>query len=379
MTSVLFLIPTLDRGGAENVLVDLANHIDQNKFQITVQTLFDQNSQKKRLRKGIEYKTFLYHQFHGNSRLFSLIPAQILYRLIVKKKYDIVVSYLEGPTTHILSGCPYSDTKSVAWVHVEMSNERQLSVGFKSLSDALKGYETFDRIVFVAKTVQDSFRRISGHNFRSELVLYNTINSKRIKEKAQERLTERVFSDKEFNIISVGRIIEAKGYDRLARVQRKLKALGYKTHVFILGTGKEQKELENYTIANGISESFTFLGFQKNPYKYVSAADLFVCSSRREGFSTAVTEALILGVPVVSTNCSGACELLGENNEYGIVTDNDEESLYQGIKELLDDSDLLSHYRKQAKTRGNRFSTKITVGAVENMLTELERNNNGEY
>ena len=108
MISILFLIPTLDRGGAENVLVDLVNHMDQTRFRITVQTLFDKDSQKDRLKKGIEYRTFLYHQFHGNSRLMARIPAEILYRAIVKKHYDVVVSYLEGPTTHILSGCPFS-------------------------------------------------------------------------------------------------------------------------------------------------------------------------------------------------------------------------------------------------------------------------------
>lgn len=59
---------------------------------------------------------------------------------------------------------------------------------------------------------------------------------------------------------------------------------------------------------------------------------MYVCSSRREGFSTAVTEALIVGTPVVSTNCSGAYELLGKNNEYGIVTENNEDALYEGIK-----------------------------------------------
>ena len=91
MISVLFLIPTLDRGGAENVLVDLVNHMDQSKFQITVQTLFDKDSQKDRLREGIEYRSFLYHQFHGNSRLFARIPAGLLYRLIVRKRYDVVV------------------------------------------------------------------------------------------------------------------------------------------------------------------------------------------------------------------------------------------------------------------------------------------------
>lgn len=63
---------------------------------------------------------------------------------------------------------------------------------------------------------------------------------------------------------------------------------------------------------NNLTDTFTFLGYRDNPYKYVKKADLYVCSSRREGFSTAVTEALIVGTPVVSTNCSGAYELLGK-------------------------------------------------------------------
>lgn len=373
MISVLFLIPTLDRGGAENVLVDLVNNMDQSKFQITVQTLFDKDSQKDKLRSGIEYRSFMYKQFHGNSRLQALLPARLLYRLIVGKRYDIVVSYLEGPTTHILSGCPYPDSKRVAWVHVEMNTERQLSVGFKSMSDSLKAYQAFDRVVFVAKTVQESFQRAAGESFPNAVVLYNTIDSETILKKSLAKTMKESYSDKERNIISVGRIINAKGFDRLAAVQKRLKSSGYRTHVYILGTGKEREELESYLSENGIADTFSFLGFQDNPYQYVAYADLFVCSSRREGFSTAVTEALVLGVPVVSTNCSGAYELLGENNEYGIVTENSEEALYQGIKRLLDNPELLEHYRKQAEVRGQSFKTENTVRAVEKMLVELER------
>ena len=371
MTSVLFLIPTLDRGGAENVLVDLVNHMDQSKFQITVQTLFDQEAQKDRLRDGIEYKTFMYHQFHGNSRLFSLIPARLLYRFIVREHYDVVVSYLEGPTTHIVSGCPYKDSKTVAWIHVEMRTAKQASVGFASLKKALKQYHKFDRIVFVAKTVQESFCKITEANFENGIVLYNTVDSDKIVEKSLEKSIQTEFSKDEFNIISVGRIIEAKGFDRLAHLQKRLRSEGYKTHVYILGAGKDQESLEAYIAENNISASFTFLGFQSNPYQYISAADLFVCSSRREGFSTAVTEALVLGIPVVSTNCSGAYELLGENNEYGIVTENSEEALYQGVKKMLDDPALLEYYRSQAVIKGRKFSTEETVGAVENMLLSL--------
>ena len=371
MTSVLFLIPTLDRGGAENVLVDLVNHMDQSKFRITVQTLFDKDAQKDRLRDGIEYKTFMYHQFHGNSRLFSLIPSRLLYRLIVRERYDVIISYLEGPTTHIISGCPFPDSKKVAWVHVEMRKAKQASVGFASLKKALRQYHKFDKIVFVAKTVQESFCKVTESSFENGIVLYNTVDSDNILEKSLDNNLQMIFSKDEFNIISVGRVIQAKGFDRLAHIQKQLRSEGYKTHVYILGTGKDQEELENYIAESNISDSFTLLGFQSNPYKYISAADLFVCSSRREGFSTAVTEALVLGIPVVSTNCSGAYELLGENNEYGLVTENNEEALYQGIKKMLDDSALLEHYQNQAAKRGRCFSTEETVRAVEDMLLSL--------
>ena len=371
MISVLFLIPTLDRGGAENVLVDLVNHMDQSKFQITVQTLFDQNSQKDRLKEGIRYKSFLYHQFHGNSRLMAWIPAKLLYRLIVKERYDVVVSYLEGPTTHIIAGCPYPDTKRAAWVHVEMKTERQARAGFRSLRTACRTYRKLDKVVFVAKTVQEAFEKAIQYKFDNAVVLYNTVDSEMILEKSKEALADIQFSEDEFNIISVGRIIDAKGFDRLAGVQKMLKDIGYKTHVYILGAGQDREKIEDYTERNKISDSFTFLGFQDNPYKYVSKADLFVCSSRREGFSTAVTEALILGIPVVSTNCSGAYELLGENNEYGIVTDNNLDALFQGVKHIIDIPDIYEHLKKQTAKRRSMFSIDSTIEAVGKMLESL--------
>lgn len=373
MISVLFLIPTLDRGGAENVLVDLVNHMDQSKFQITVQTLFDQNSQKDILRPGIEYRTFLYHQFHGNSRLQALLPAGLLYRIIVGKHYDIVVSYLEGPTAHILSGCPYKDAKKVAWFHSALTKVRGFQAGFVSVTQAIRAYQGYNMIAFVAQTVKEAIEKTAGIQFDHSCILYNTVNSDNILAKARASIQNPVFSDEEFNIVSTGKIAFVKGYDRLAHVQKKLFDAGYKTHVYILGSGPDQKKIESYLQENNLSDHFTFLGFQDNPYRFVSKADLFLCSSRREGFSTAVTEALILGVPVVSTNCSGAYELLGEKNEYGVVTENSEEALYEGIKRLLDDPALLAHYKNQAQERGKLFSTEKTVKAVEEMLLGLNK------
>ena len=98
---------------------------------------------------------------------------------------------------------------------------------------------------------------------------------------------------------------------------------------------------------------------------------MFICPSFAEGFSTAAAEALIVGIPVCTTEVSGMKELLGEKNEYGLVVENSENGLYQGIKELLGDHEKLGYYRKQAEIRGNAFKDERTVKAVEKMIEGL--------
>ena len=146
---------------------------------------------------------------------------------------------------------------------------------------------------------------------------------------------------------------------------------GYPIRLDILGEGAQRQELEAFLSENKLADSVVLLGYQTNPYKYVSKCDLFICASFAEGFSTAATEALIVGTPVCTVEVSGMKEMLGENNEWGIITENDEEALYQGIKKLLDDPALLTHYKEKAAQRGKDFSTEETVKAVEKMLLEL--------
>ena len=113
------------------------------------------------------------------------------------------------------------------------------------------------------------------------------------------------------------------------------------------------------------------MGYKDNPYKYIKNSDLFVCASIAEGFSTAATEALILGVPVCTVEVSGMREMLGENDEYGIVTENNEDALYEGVKKMLTTPDLLEEYAQRALERGKYFSTEKTTKAVEEMLLSI--------
>ena len=366
MKKVLFFIHNLGPGGAEKVLVNLANYMDQSKFDVTVMTMFDEGVNRQFLKPHVHYRYVFKRMFRGNSHLLALFPPKLVHRRFIKEKYDIEVAYLEGPSARIISGCPDSDTKTVSWIHTQFSSKTRAVQGFRSMKDSTRCYSRFDKIIGVSKNVVDGMQSLYPH-LKDVQVLYNTNETETIREKAAEPV-ELVKGP--VKLCTVGRLIPIKGFDRLLRIHNRLRS-EHNIHTYILGVGAEKAALEKYVTENGLQDQVTFPGYQTNPYKYVANCDLFVCSSHTEGFSTAATEALIVGTPVCTVEVSGMKEMLGEHNEYGIVTENDEEALYQGIKKLLDNPDLLAHYKKQAALRGDDFSTDNTVKAVEEMLLSL--------
>ena len=369
MIKVLFLIHDLGQGGAEKVLVNLVNNLDPGKFDITVMALFGGGVNEQFLTPHIRYISCFKKMVRGNSHLMKLMSPQRLHKWLIKDAYDIEVSYLEGPSARIISGCPREKTKLVSWIHVEQHSMAALAKSFRSASEAKHCYEKFHQTVAVSQFVKEDFCRILNYK-KPCSVLNNTVESEKIKNRAKDPAPE-LAADTAFRLVAVGTLKESKGYDRLLRIIKRLRQQGYPIHLYILGTGDLQPELEQYCVENGIGNAVSFLGYQTNPYRIVSKCDLFVCASHAEGFSTAATEALIIGTPVCTVDVSGMKEMLGENNEYGIVTENNEDALYRGIKRLLDDPDLLVQYKKRAKERGQKFSTQETVSAVERMFLRL--------
>lgn len=369
MKKVLFLIPTLGHGGAEKVLVNLVNNMDKSKYDITVQAVFDEGVNKQFLKSDVKYKYVFKKIIRGNAKLFKLFSPETLYKKFIKERYDIVVSYLEGITARIASGCPYKDTKLVSWIHVEQHTMQTVSMAFKDEAEAIECYNKFDNTVCVSEYVLNDFK--TTLNFKKSIeVLFNTNETDEIREKSKE-LTSIKTGDGYINICGMGTLCERKGFDKLVRIHKKLLENGVKQRIYILGTGAYKQTLEKMIAENNVKDTFILLGYNTNPYKYLRACDLFVCASTAEGFSTAVTESLVVGTPVVTTRCSGMEEQLGFNNEYGIVTDNDEDALYEGIKKMLTEEGVLEHYTKKAKERGKMFEKEITVKAVEDMLERI--------
>ena len=370
MKKILFLIHDLGQGGAEKVLVNLVNNMDRSKFDISVTVLFGGGINEQFLAPDIHFHAVFPKEVPGNSKLMKLLTPAQLHKLCVKEHYDIEVSYLEGPSARVISGCQDPNTKLVSWIHVEQHNIDKLAGSFRSEQEACACYNRFDQTVCVSQYVHDDFCQLL--DFRKPCrVLYNTVESDKILAGASEEAPE-LADDGMVRLIAVGSLKQSKGYMRLLKIVKRLWDEQYPMHLYILGIGPLQAEMEEYIRQNKLRDTVTLLGYQTNPYKYVSKCNLFVCASFAEGFSTAATEALIVGTPVCTVEVSGMKEMLGENNEWGVVTENSEEALYDGIKKLLDSPDLLAYYKSRASLRGQNFRAEETVKDVEQMLLQLK-------
>lgn len=370
MKKVLFFIPTLAHGGAEKVLVNLVNNLDKEMFDITVLTLFSGGVKRKDLQQYIKTDSCLGRQFRGNTKVLAIFSPNFLFKRFIKEHYDIIVSYLEGPTARIVSGCTDKDTKLVSWIHVQQETKAIACTAFRSYKEAKRCYERFDKVICVSEYVKQNF--IKNFDYQRDVeVLYNTNETESIIEKSKEIVHDYDFFTGVPTIIGIGTLKKSKGFDKLIRIHKRLLDDGIKQNVIVLGVGYEEKNLKDLISQLNVKDTFLLLGYNENPYKYIKNSGLFVCASIAEGFSTAATEALILGTPVCTVDVSGMKEMLGENNEYGIVTENNEDALYEGIKKMLTTPGMLEDYAAKALERGKEFSTEKTAKAVEEMLLNL--------
>lgn len=369
---VLFFINTLAGGGAEKVLIDIVNNMDKSCFDITVQTVLDGGVHKEALASDVNYKTIIKTKNTYLKKIFNyfinfIIPPKAVYKRFIESGYDYEVAFLEGIPTKILAEGKNKNTKKYAWIHTDLFNNFQGHEKiFKNFNRYIDCYKKYDKIICVSEGVREGFEKRFG--LRNNICLvYNPYDENKIKALAEEKQGE--IKENEFNIVSVGRLCKPKGYKRLLEIHKQLIDEGLLHNLYILGEGQDREELEKYIKDNSLEKTITLLGFKANPYKYVKACDLFVCSSFVEGFSTAIAEAIILSVPVVSTDCPGVIEILG-NSQYGIVTENNKEALYQGLKSVLSDKQKYEHYKEKCYERSEFFKLENSIRRIEKIFGE---------
>lgn len=375
MKKILIFVDSLNEGGVSKVLLDLLENINKEKYDITVMTLYNQGVYIDEVRKYVKYKyCFNILAANGNSLKAKLyrkywggmlrLPESFMYRWFVKEKYDIEIAFMHGWSTKFISGSNNRASKKIAWVHVDLVTWNRVDGIFKNLEHHKKAYSKFDEVLCVSQTVKEGVEK--KYNVKNARVLYNPISREKILKLSNEEIDDIKFSSK-FKLISVGRLSEQKGYDRLLRIFKKLKNDGLDIELILVGNGNKYNELNEYIVENKLEKDVTLLGFRENPYKYVRASDLFICSSISEGFSLVIGEAMAIGVPIVSVDCPGPNEVLGFG-KYGKLVNNNEEDLYNGIKEMINNRALYKKYKNKANERGKMFSINKFINKVESIL-----------
>ena len=377
---LLIVAENLYGGGVERILQIVLRNFDFSRYEITLyssrkETLlpefypthikqgyfFESISEKASLKDRLvcriinKFKLFVYYNF----------SPSVFYRFFVKGKYDVGIAFIEGYATRILSGGP-EKMKKIAWVHTDIQTNHWTKIAFRSFLEETHCYSLFDTVACVSQCVAEQYYKTFNTN--NHIVLYNPIDRERIIKKASVKVLDiTAVNLGMISILSLGRLEPIKGYMRLLRVVARLHNEDkLKPVLFVLGEGKEKEILYNFIISHHMESYVHLLGFKDNPYPYLAQTDIYVCSSIAEGYNTAITEALVLGKAVVTTDVSGAREQLG-NSEYGIVTDNDENSLYQGLKRMMC-TEVLQYYTEKAQQRVKIYGVDTSMAHIYQLI-----------
>lgn len=170
-----------------------------------------------------------------------------------------------------------------------------------------------------------------------------------------------------FTICAVGRVIPEKGFLRLTSICEHMVEDGRDFTLNIVGDGKEYDRLKEMVESHHLEKWEHLIGFQENPYPYIKNADLFVCSSLNEGYNLAISEAVILGVPVISTDCSGIKENLG-NGKWGYIVENRKEILYHAISRCFDEPGFLEELKKKSEAGSIQDTYEGRLKKIESII-----------
>lgn len=407
---ILFFLPALSVGGLERLQITLANVLARDGHSVTVMTygtenvladelddnvIFVYKEPKKHFGKKLPY---IRHKFYDDGMWETrATPKQLHDYYIGDAKYDVEIGFFRGLSIKtIFGGCEKNfttisaeksvgtqkkintdfreivvhrsngDTRHIAWVHTDFRRAVGYDFHFKSIDEVREAYASFDKVVCVSQEAKQGFIETIGDT-GNLTVIYNMLPVKDIKRKAEEK-AEVPTKREAFHVVLVGRLLDsAKGQKRLIHAVSRLHDEGNSISLVLVGGGTDEKLLRTEIQDRHADDYISMTGNQSNPYPYIKEADLLVCASYFEGYNLTVAEALIIGTPVLSTDCSGPNEIL-DGGKYGMIVENSEDGLYKGLKSLLENPEKLEEYRLKTADRKDFFDERKILKSLENAM-----------
>ena len=350
MKKIIFGITSLTLGGAERVLVDMVNQLSDT-FDITIFTIYGKGELEKSLNNRIKIKRIFDKPYKELTKFEKIsIPLKILcfqkqyYKKYIQGDYDIEIAFLEGPITRLFS-TKNRNTKKIAWIHNDISKVygNDLKAKLKLTIDK-RIYNKYEKLIFVSKDNKEVFDIRYPNMKPTEEVIYNYIDSQKVIEKAKEKI-DFSFDNKQMSFLTVARLVEQKGIDRLIRIHKELIANHFNNKFYIIGDGPEREKLEKLIKDEHLQETFFLLGAKENPYPYIKQANMFCLLSKFEGYGMVLEEAKILNKPIIITN-TAAREAV-KNYKNAVIVENDEHEIYNKLKYIIENNTKTFDDKKQ--------------------------------
>lgn len=341
--------------GVTKTAIGMANYLaEECDVQVCMKPLFIFDPKvKEALHPDVEVKPVFGFYFRGFARIVDLIPAKILYRMVIREKYDIEIAFQRILGAKMVAHSENKDARHIMWMHI-----------FVDGLPEKKYYLKADQMVTVSQCHAEMLREHLGDSVPVDCC-YNLIDDEKIRNQGQEKgnLPPR----KGLVFVTVGRFCKQKGFDRLLDCVSRLKKEGYLFSLWLIGKGEEDSALRQKAKDLDVEDIVYFTGEQKNPHRFTANADLFVCSSLYEGYSTACTEAVILGTPVLTTDVSGGKEII-DTADAGMLVGLEDEDLYLGMKTILDNPEIVAQWKETLNKTKTRFFQNVRKEKIRKLL-----------
>lgn len=390
---LLFIIPSLDSGGAEKSLVNLLNSFDYETYEIDLLLLreggvfMDSLSPKvNRVKLSSDYLHFtkniiascsyflskgkismawhrlmftLINRFQKNTNKAEQYSWKHLSKVIQlpEKKYHSAIGYLEKTSIYLCVDC-VTATQKIGFIRTDYE-QLHLDVSFDEIY-----FSQLDAIVTNGSNSLETLKKSHPKSSHKMSVIMNVVAPELIKKRAAEM---NPFEQHTQNIVSVGRLDKAKGYDLAIRACAKILQSGHNIKWFVIGEGSERMALEQLISDEKIEDSFVLLGEKENPYPYISNATVYAQTSLFEGRSSTINEAKILEKPIVVTNFDSVFEQI-KSGVNGLIVEKDADQIAAAILRLINDKELQSEFVIHLKNEPLGTETEI-----QKLYTIIER------
>lgn len=360
---ILIIKNNLAGGGAEKVLLTLLNFLTPPKYNITLLLIKNKGIYINDIPPHIKVQYMI--DVSNVEKEFPKDPSILseFYEKEISNDYDVEVAFLEGSPTKLLACSKNRHSKKIAWVHIDLEKVHWTYSYFQSPEEERDCYLKMDHVVFVSENAQKGFERFFGIELPNALVINNPINITQI----QNLAVQKSVSYSGFTCVVVGSLVNRKGQSRLLYSMWRLFQIGYHFHLYLIGEGNEEKSLKELSHILNIFEYVHFVGFQRNPYPYIKNADLLISSSITEGYPLVSCEALSLGIPVLATDCTRNRDVL-QDGKYGLLVENTEEGIFNGLKSILDSPQLYEILKEKAHWGFIECQYESRLQQIENLL-----------